>query len=70
MIFFIVLNFSTGVRTVSINTPFRHISVHVIKAPRVGEKLADIHGLLGIIAIISTAIPVIIGPRCINIIAP
>ena len=32
--------------------PFPHISVHVIKAPRVGGKLADIHGLLGIIAII------------------
>ena len=40
--------------------PFPHISVHIIKSPRVGGT-ADIHGLLGIISIISTAIPVIIG---------
>ena len=44
--------------------------MHVKKAPRVGGKLADVHGLLGIIAIIRTAIPVIISTGGVNIIAP
>ncbi|MDC1005119.1 hypothetical protein OAQ34_05800 [Opitutales bacterium] len=50
--------------------PLPDISMHVKKAPGVGGKLADIHGLLGIIAIISTAVPVIISTGGVYIIAP
>ena len=50
--------------------PFPHISLHVKKAPGVGGILAHISGLLKIVAVIRSAIPVIIGTGRINIIPP
>ena len=50
--------------------PFPHIAVHIKKAPGVGRKLTNLHGLFRIISIMRTTVPIVIGTGGVDIITP
>ncbi|MDA8989733.1 hypothetical protein N9H22_04685 [Opitutales bacterium] len=57
-------------RLVPVGGPFPHISMHIKKAPWVGRILPHITGLLKIVSVIRTAVPVVISPSRIYVISP